>query len=40
MVFHVRITMNEVSDKPGRGIIAIGDTVMIDKDGKQIILTE
>lgn len=34
MVFHVRITLLEVDKKPSRGAIAIGDTVLIDKEGK------
>jgi hypothetical protein len=30
MVFHVRITINEVDKKPSRAPIAIGDTVVVD----------
>ena len=39
MAFHVRITLTDVHKKPSRGIIAIGDTVLIDEMGKQTILT-
>lgn len=39
MTFHVRLTMSEVHKKPSRGIIAIGDTVLIEQDGKQSIIT-
>jgi hypothetical protein len=34
MIFHVRITLNEVDRRSSRAVIAIGDTVMIDQDGK------
>lgn len=34
MTFHVRLTMTEVHKKPSRAIIAIGDTVIIEEDGK------
>lgn len=39
MVFHIRITLAEVNKKIERSIIAIGDTVMIDGEGKAVILT-
>jgi hypothetical protein len=39
MVFHVRIALSEVDKRPSRSIIAIGETVFIDKDGKPVILT-
>ena len=32
--------MNDIHKKPTRGIIAIGDTVLIEHDGTQSILTE
>lgn len=34
MAFHVRITLSEVHKKPSRGIIAIGETVFVDSEGK------
>lgn len=34
MVFHVRITFNEVVNKPSKAPIAIGETVLVDKEGK------
>src|SRR3569833_1459742 len=39
MVFHVRITLNEVVKQTSRAPIAIGETVLIDKEGKQVVLT-
>ena len=39
MSFHVRITLNEVHKKPSRSIIAIGETVFVDGEGRQLILT-
>jgi hypothetical protein len=39
MVFHVRITMIEVHKKPSRAIIAIGETIVLESDGKQSVLT-
>jgi Xaa-Pro aminopeptidase len=38
MVFHVRVTLNEVDPSPSRAIIAIGDTVLIGPEGP-IVLT-
>jgi hypothetical protein len=40
MVFHTRITLTEVHKKPSRSIIAIGDTTLIDAEGKPVILTQ
>jgi hypothetical protein len=40
MVFHVRITLSEVTKKPSSSIIAIGDTVLLDNEGKAVILTQ
>lgn len=37
MTFHVRITLADVNAKPSRGIIAIGDTVVIKEEGPQIL---
>lgn len=35
MVFHVRITLSDVDPKPTKSVIAIGDTVLVEKeDGK------
>lgn len=34
MIFHVRITLTGIDHKPSRGIIAIGETVLIGEDGK------
>jgi hypothetical protein len=39
MAFHVKITLTEVNKKPSRSIIAIGETVLIDSEGKAAILT-
>ena len=39
MCFHVRITMVDVNKKPSRSIIALGETVIVDSEGKAIILT-
>jgi hypothetical protein len=34
MIFHVRITINEVCKTPSKAPIAIGETVLMEKDGK------
>ena len=39
MVFHVRITFRDVEPKKSKGPIAIGDTVLVDKDGQAMFLT-
>ena len=39
MSFHVRITLTGVNKKPSRGVIAIGETVLIENDNKFVILT-
>lgn len=39
MVFHIRITLSDVDKRASRALIAIGDTVMIDHEGKQQVLT-
>lgn len=39
MCFHVRITFTEVNKKPSRSYVAIGETVLIDSEGKPVILT-
>lgn len=39
MVFHVRITLNNVHKEPARAIIGIGDTITIDADGSAKVLT-
>jgi len=39
MVFHVRITLNNVHKDPSRSVIGIGDTLFIDKDGSANLLT-
>lgn len=39
MTFHVRITLTDIHSKLSRGIIAIGDTVVINEDGTQQVLT-
>ena len=37
MVFHVRVTLVDVHKKPARGVIAIGDTVVIEGDKPNVI---
>ena len=32
MVFHVRITFNQVKSKDGHGPIALGDTILVSED--------
>jgi nucleosome binding factor SPN SPT16 subunit len=39
MVFHVRITLNNVNKEAARSSIAIGDTIFIDQDGNAQVLT-
>jgi hypothetical protein len=39
MVFHIRITLTGVHKEPDRSIIAIGDTLQIEKDGSFNLLT-
>lgn len=39
MSFHVRITFTEVDPKSSRSIIAIGETLLIDGEGKPVFLT-
>lgn len=39
MVFHVRVTLTDIDTKPSKAIIAIGETVAIENDGKVSILT-
>lgn len=39
MSFHIKITLTDVNKKPSRSIIAIGETVLIDSEGKAIFLT-
>ena len=34
MTFHVRITLNEIHEKVSRGIIAIGETILIRGEGE------
>ncbi len=34
MSYHVRVTLNDVNPEPTRSVVAIGDTVLIDADGK------
>jgi nucleosome binding factor SPN SPT16 subunit len=39
MIFHVRLTLQEMHAKATRSVIAIGETVLIKEDGTQQILT-
>jgi Xaa-Pro aminopeptidase len=39
MIFHVRITLQEIHAKVTRSVIAIGETVLINEDGSVAILT-
>lgn len=39
MVFHIRITLTGVHKEPARSVIAIGDTLVIEKDGSSTVLT-
>jgi nucleosome binding factor SPN SPT16 subunit len=39
MVFHARITLNGVHKDNARSVIAIGDTLYIDKEGSAVVLT-
>jgi hypothetical protein len=39
MSFHIRITFTDVDPKSTKSIIAIGETVLIDSEGKPNILT-
>lgn len=39
MLFHVRITMSDIDSKTSRAPLGIGDTILIDKDGKVNIIT-
>lgn len=39
MSFHVRITLTDILPKASRGVIAIGETVLIKEDGSQQVLT-
>ena len=40
MCFHARITITGVDSEPSRSIIALGDTVIVEQDGKIVNLTE
>jgi len=40
MAFHVKITLSDINSTPSRSVIAIGETVLIDSDGKSVILTQ
>ncbi len=39
MVFHVRVTLTDIDPKPAKSVIAIGETVLIETDGKITVLT-
>mmetsp|Transcript_23421 Transcript_23421/g.17869 ORF Transcript_23421/g.17869 Transcript_23421/m.17869 type:complete len:90 (+) Transcript_23421:1041-1310(+) len=32
MTFHVRVSFTEVSDKPERSVVALGETVVVDQE--------
>ena len=40
MCFHARITLTGVDSEAARNFIAIGDTVLVDQNGKIVNLTE
>ena len=39
MIFHVRIVFQDITKKISRSIIAIGDTVLINSEGRPQVLT-
>jgi hypothetical protein len=39
MSFHVRLTLSDIHVKASRGVIAIGETVLIGEDGSAKVLT-
>lgn len=39
MSFHIRVTFTDVDPKSSKSIIAIGETLLIDAEGKPNILT-
>lgn len=39
MSFHVRLTLSDIHAKASRGVIAIGETVLIKEDGSAQVLT-
>ena len=37
MTFHVRIAITGVHKEPARSVVALGDTIVVGKDGNQVL---